>query len=592
MDKLFDVCPICYDTYREPKGLPCFHTFCKECLQNHINNKTAGDLHFNCPVCRKQTEPFGGRNISVSQWASSFPTNNYVLNQYLEISQKQCPAHNNELLDISCKTCRVMICYQCCLGAHEKCEKTLTKFNIERIKNSLNLCVKKLKVKLEPLENRMDILEKNRESTESKIKQMTQELVDFVKSQEEYWLKRIEVDHSKECSTLEEQRENLVQTLEMAQENMNDIENLLGDENIEDGSKCVATFNYQPRHALTPMTTDSVRTREAEANFEINPTFVKLEGLLLKTSMVKTDEDSDEITTIDDVEAALFGTASAEVTEMQQRGPRPRPFQLVNNIILNVNLLTGINDMIMIPNQCFLITEACFKKIWKFSTTGQCLKQLVFNTEPYGLCLLQENCVAVSQPYGTKISILNSGDLSEKESFTFGKRYYGLASDDNEKIYTLYRDRTMCVDIIMKNALQSPYEIFQVIALPIIFYTCFDYRLRALPSGHLLIINSAKSMNCLDLNGHVAFCYEGDSSNKLCSIADIAVSRNFIYIADKSANNIHRIRHTGTFVDMQLMSNNGMSEPKKIFAADGDDFAILCKPVQNLQIQLFSNEIL
>lgn len=162
MDTFFDVCPICYDNYREPKGLPCFHTFCKECLQKYINNKTPGDLHFNCPVCRKRTVPSGGTNIHISQWANSFPTNNYVLNQYREISQKLCPAHNNELLDISCKTCRVMICYQCCLGAHEKCEKTLTKFNIERIKNSLNLNLKKLKVKLEPLENRMDILEKKK----------------------------------------------------------------------------------------------------------------------------------------------------------------------------------------------------------------------------------------------------------------------------------------------------------------------------------------------------------------------------------------------------------------------------------------------
>lgn len=564
--------------------------FCPECLQEHINRLSVSNTYFTCPVCQIKIQPFDTEKPR-KEWTKWLPTNSNDLKPYLEFQNSQCITHCNETLNIKCKTCDVLICGQCCLSGHGKCEKTLSKDGAKNLKDKLSAYQQNLKVKSDTLESSLAKLKEDKNVKVSQIKQMTRELLDYLSSQEKYCLKK----NKQESDMVEEQKDKILKILEMAEENINDLDDLVGEEDAENEPKSLTTFNYQPRHTLMSMT-DSFQVREDEDNFQINQTFLKLKAELLKSSMMTKVEipASTDVTTTDDTDVAITDGASnlvetePKVIEMLQQS-EACPFHFKQNIILNVKLLTGINDMIMIPDepdQCFLITEACGKKIWKFSTAGQWLKNVVFKTEPYGLCLLQENCVAVSQPFESKIHILNCGDLTEKENFTFGKRYYGLASDDNKNIYSLYRNKTMCVDIISKKGPESSYEISQVIKLPVMFYTCIDYRLRALPSGYLLIINSLNSMNCINQNGDMAFCYDGGSDNKLCSIADIAVSRNFIYITDKSANNIHRIRHNGNFVDIPL---NGISQPKKLFAVNGDVVAILSKPSGDMQIQLFSN---
>ncbi|KAK7491080.1 hypothetical protein BaRGS_00017644 [Batillaria attramentaria] len=51
-------CSVCLDLFNTPKMLPCFHTFCKGCLEELAANSTARS--FACPECRKDTEVPGG----------------------------------------------------------------------------------------------------------------------------------------------------------------------------------------------------------------------------------------------------------------------------------------------------------------------------------------------------------------------------------------------------------------------------------------------------------------------------------------------------------------------------------------------------
>uniref|UniRef100_A0A0L8HG23 RING-type domain-containing protein n=1 Tax=Octopus bimaculoides TaxID=37653 RepID=A0A0L8HG23_OCTBM len=55
-----DLCPICLDEFRDPRVLPCQHSFCMQCLQNHVDSHKSDIFRkgvFHCPSCRALTYP-------------------------------------------------------------------------------------------------------------------------------------------------------------------------------------------------------------------------------------------------------------------------------------------------------------------------------------------------------------------------------------------------------------------------------------------------------------------------------------------------------------------------------------------------------
>ncbi|KAK3084108.1 hypothetical protein FSP39_008261 [Pinctada imbricata] len=120
------VCPICLESLKTPRSLPCLHTFCEDCSQTFITaaaGKNRDDAA--CPVCRKQiVAPEPG--LSHEKWAKSFPLNYYlstsfqstndaqsdVTNEmencrFCEKSSKSVPAEHY------CKNCAGAICEAC-----------------------------------------------------------------------------------------------------------------------------------------------------------------------------------------------------------------------------------------------------------------------------------------------------------------------------------------------------------------------------------------------------------------------------------------------------------------------------------------------
>ena len=51
-------CPICYQLFKNPKYLPCHHSYCEQCLEKmQVQSKII------CPECRKEAiVPAGGVN--------------------------------------------------------------------------------------------------------------------------------------------------------------------------------------------------------------------------------------------------------------------------------------------------------------------------------------------------------------------------------------------------------------------------------------------------------------------------------------------------------------------------------------------------
>ncbi|XP_077447858.1 tripartite motif-containing protein 3-like isoform X2 [Stigmatopora argus] len=130
IDKQFLVCSICLEHYRNPKVLPCLHTFCESCLHNYI---PAQSLTLSCPVCR-QTSILPEKGVGALQ-------NNFFITNLMEVLQREpecspaeshdaiptsvgaaqalsCPNHEGQVMDFYCESCETAMCLECTRGEH------------------------------------------------------------------------------------------------------------------------------------------------------------------------------------------------------------------------------------------------------------------------------------------------------------------------------------------------------------------------------------------------------------------------------------------------------------------------------------------
>ena len=104
-------CPICYELYKKPKYLPCYHSYCEECLV-----KLVVQSNITCPECRKTSVvPSGG--------VKQLP-NNFFINRLLdEIALKRKVEGEEEAkcdlcvrgdtVEVLCLDCGAFLCGRC-----------------------------------------------------------------------------------------------------------------------------------------------------------------------------------------------------------------------------------------------------------------------------------------------------------------------------------------------------------------------------------------------------------------------------------------------------------------------------------------------
>ncbi|KAK3589153.1 hypothetical protein CHS0354_017121 [Potamilus streckersoni] len=199
-------CKICLEGFKNPKCLDCLHTFCEQCIENHVMSectykKYSDYREFTCPLCRKRTQlPLGGvkklpDNFLVSslselvarQRPSKFPfcdicklvsrkhreaaskcldCNKLLCKQCVDLHKEtkvtknhsifdvdiekdiECKEHKEEAVRFYCEKCETCICVLCTFNEHKDHE--ITQFNDavikykETIQNLLDNCKEKI----------------------------------------------------------------------------------------------------------------------------------------------------------------------------------------------------------------------------------------------------------------------------------------------------------------------------------------------------------------------------------------------------------------------------------------------------------------
>ena len=181
-------CPVCLDTYTDPKQLQCHHIYCQKCLRRLVDRDQQGQAILICPNCRQVT-PVPANGVAGLQPA--FQTNHLldILKEHKKAKEGvlYCADHQERELELYCESCEQLICFQCTITEHRSHSYSLVKDifgkHREEIKTSLApakerlSAVRKASKSIKELKN--EVL--NRQATlESKIYEDNKKLVEAI----------------------------------------------------------------------------------------------------------------------------------------------------------------------------------------------------------------------------------------------------------------------------------------------------------------------------------------------------------------------------------------------------------------------------
>ncbi|KAI8489503.1 hypothetical protein Bbelb_326700 [Branchiostoma belcheri] len=114
-------CSICLELFTRPKVLPCQHTFCQDCLQDHASRRAP----FQCPNCRQQVglPRQGVAGLPDSHIVANLCErlqNQATVSEETRESGNRCRFHPSEEVRLYCKQCKVPVCHECFEESHDE----------------------------------------------------------------------------------------------------------------------------------------------------------------------------------------------------------------------------------------------------------------------------------------------------------------------------------------------------------------------------------------------------------------------------------------------------------------------------------------
>jgi len=126
-------CSVCKEVFTDPRGLPCIHTFCVDCLLNCGKDRQPGD-RMPCPLCRKEfTIPSDGLSGTQKNFFMKKLIHIRKLSAGQQERKKMCKEHKGKEMDVFCRDCKVAACVMCVITSH----KTHDCLDIEKVLEDL-----------------------------------------------------------------------------------------------------------------------------------------------------------------------------------------------------------------------------------------------------------------------------------------------------------------------------------------------------------------------------------------------------------------------------------------------------------------------
>ncbi|XP_066270091.1 tripartite motif-containing protein 3-like [Branchiostoma lanceolatum] len=215
-------CSICLELFTRPKVLPCGHTFCQHCLQDHAGRK----VPFQCPNCRQQVRP-------PRQGVAGLPDSHIIANLCERLqtqatlseetrekptSGNRCSVHPSEEVKLYCKQCKVPVCHECFEESHDEHPTMSFKKAIQQQRAPIQALIAEGRDILETyysfirgLRDKEKILDDSKQETDSKIeesyRQACDQVIQELTKKKDRLLSEVEANHRENKGAVQSQRD-------------------------------------------------------------------------------------------------------------------------------------------------------------------------------------------------------------------------------------------------------------------------------------------------------------------------------------------------------------------------------------------------
>ena len=107
-------CPVCSDLFKDPRQLPCLHSFCLHCLK-HWHQTSGGQNAFRCPKCQALSR------VPASGDLKDLPTSFYLNGMIDVLAITECNTTRVTCGNCDKKSSEASYCFQCCKFYCEQC---------------------------------------------------------------------------------------------------------------------------------------------------------------------------------------------------------------------------------------------------------------------------------------------------------------------------------------------------------------------------------------------------------------------------------------------------------------------------------------
>ncbi|OWF53694.1 tripartite motif-containing protein 2-like [Mizuhopecten yessoensis] len=625
-------CPICLERLQQPKSLPCLHSFCQDCLGTCITKEMSGQMasatSFSCPVCRRMTHPVN-QTETKDKWAKHFPTNT-VINELLQLKERsseplyckpcQTKGNLNNPASFWCKTMNENFCDTCKVHLHDIIHNDCDILNVtgnhskrqkketsaprcyqhgeqmvrycedhqilccnECVIEDHRSCVKVPKVTAycqkvkagSQLEDMQAALKKGTESMSSLVKDFDEQLQIMIQNQEialqsisdlrekvDKQLDKLQKDITDELITLfKKEKRDMEASSRQCERLMNGMKNTLKSsiKSVEENDNIEMIVLYQRGQAEV----ESCRTLVPELSKSF--TSVSIEHQIVPRHDIIRGKAMGKIV-VGKQPRCIPESHSDLVKSMSER--RVKEIGKFSTKSLSDKQNSYARGVVYVPSAQIIVSDFYNKKLKLFTDKGQYLDELNVRGNPWDMCLVNNNTVAValSSPGCVNLIEVKASKLSLTSTIKVlnDKNCYGIAHKDGKlvvgtgggEVYSLRQDgaaglvykysntcRSLTHDIKRRDTLVSVNNITQ----GNVAVSRLSFDTRRTDVLHVGVVKGAMGID-VDMEGN-------------------------IYVCGFDSHNVVQISMDGTHVRELLTSSDGMVKPCAI-AVRGNTFVV------------------